>query len=382
LLNWIMLSLRTAVILGALPLMAASTTTGCADDTTWHKIGDTSKDCHWVAAFTARCDAKGYLGDDESSKVMGTEGCPEACGTCHDNPCEDAPLRDDFHDVPCIEAAVQSAADVTVGAVGLLEAALDPIPDYNAGGMCTVNVHWHLGAEHRSEGQYDEAGDFDHPDLEHRRLADEIRTGHMCHNAKEMWESGDELVATEYDWQYCSDMHVGLSYEIHWPHSNLGSCQTMWQYQYPFMDGVLCGATVGGLDYATAVNAINTGGAKIGVEGQVFTIVNSVDPTSSAYLRPTWDAMNGWDTTLATDVAYYQGSTTGDAANNDDNCRGTGGAVTWHVDRECHLLEAATMDNLCRQMLLLPADDLSADTHPHGARETVIPELADTPFSA
>ena len=78
-------------------------------------------------------------------------------------------------------------------------------------------------------------------------------------------------------------------------------------------------------------------------------------------------------------VAYYQGSTTGDAANNDDVCRGTGNLVTWHQDRKCHTLEASTMDEMCRRMLVISADDMSPDVVPHGARETVTNALSDTP---
>ena len=98
-------------------------------------------------------------------------------------------------------------------------------------------------------------------------------------------------------------------------------------------------------------------------------------------IRPTWDVLNGWDRQSATDVAYYQGSTTGDAvqsgANAGDKCRGTGDLVTWHVDRECHTLEASTMDEMCRRMLVISADDMSPDVIPHGARETVVAALTD-----
>ena len=107
------------------------------------------------------------------------EGCPDACGFGA-NPCIDpdlgyAPLRDDLPNVPCADADAQSAYDVTEGSVGLMDPALDPIPDYNAAGMCTVNVHWHIGAEHRSEGQYTEEYAFDHPGLAtyERRLQSE-----------------------------------------------------------------------------------------------------------------------------------------------------------------------------------------------------------------
>ena len=39
------------------------------------------------------------------------------------------------------------------------------------------------------------------------------------------------------------------------------------------------------------------------------------------------------------------------------------------------------MDNICRQMLVISADDMSPDVAPHGARETVSASLADTPYT-
>jgi hypothetical protein len=321
-----------------------------------------------------------------------------------ENPCIDstgqAPLRADLGDIECESAGAQSATDVTKGAAGDLDPALAPIVDYNDMGMCTVNVHWHIGAEHRSEGQYDENAAFDHPNKDtyagsHRRLASAdggMRIGHMCTKGKELWEANDASVknadgtVNEYDWKYCKDMHVGLTYEFHWPHSSLGACQTPWQYQYHFLDGVYCAATMGGLTYAQAAAALTSDPptAFIGVEGQVFTIVNGGD---AAAKRPTWDVLNGWDRQAIEEtkndatggVAYYQGSTTGDAANNDDVCRGTGNLVTWHQDRKCHTLEASTMDEMCRRMLVISADDMSPDVIPHGARETVTAALSDTP---
>ena len=73
------------------------------------------------------------------------------------NPCIDstgqAPLRADLGDVDCEDASTgaQSATDVTKGAPGTRDPALAPIADYNDMGMCTVNVHWHIGAEHRTD---------------------------------------------------------------------------------------------------------------------------------------------------------------------------------------------------------------------------------------
>merc|ERR1719194_275251 len=266
------------------------------------------------------------------------------------NPCIDpaidkAPLRNDLGDIDCEDASTgaQSATDVTKGAAGDRDPGLAPIVDYNDAGMCTVNVHWHIGAEHRSEGQYDEAAAFDHPNKDtyagsHRRLASSdggMRIGHMCTKGKELWEANDASVrnsdgsVNEYDWKYCKDMHVGLTYEFHWPHSSLGACQTPWQYQYHFLDGVLCGATQLGIDINTAAAALTSKAHAIGVEGQVFTIVNGATDAAggAAAIRPTWDVLNGWDRQSAKDVAYYQGSTTGDAvqsgAHAGDKCRGT-----------------------------------------------------------
>merc|ERR1719199_1064456 len=155
-------------------------------------------------------------------------------------------------DLDCEHAQVgaQSGTDVTKGAAGTKDMTDTPGPivSYNDKGMCTVNVHWHIGAEHKSTGEYDEDAAFDHPNKDtyagsHRRLASAdggMRIGHMCHKGKELWEGSHPSVRNtdgtvkEYDWKYCKDMHVGLTYEFHWPHSSLGACQTPWQYQYHF----------------------------------------------------------------------------------------------------------------------------------------------------
>jgi len=321
------------------------------------------------------------------------------------NPCAGAPLTAELGNVPCDGRGVkvQSPVDVTPGfESGLREPDLPPHVDLKADGMCVVNVHWHLGAEHRSETEYSELFWFKHPKLPegHRRALakdykeqDRYKTGidihdipiehvgHMCKIAKEGFERNDPIYTTEYNFKYCKDMHVGLTYEIHWPHSSLGACQTKWQFQQPFMDGVLCGATTGNVGRDDALEYIfNDRAVHIGVEGQVFTIVNTgKSPTESPYGYPEWDTLVGWHTILAgDDYATYKGSTTGAGADN-EFCRATGGMVTWHQDRRCYPLEAATMDNLCRLMLVVPADDLSPDVEPHGARDTVLPDIADDP---
>ena len=64
-------------------------------------------------------------------------------------------------------------------------------------------------------------------------------------------DSGINMV-DDYDWKYCSGMHVGYTYELHWPHSNMGDCPTAanpwpkWQYQSHFMDGASHSASLPG----------------------------------------------------------------------------------------------------------------------------------------
>jgi len=279
---------------------------------------------------------------------------------------------------------VQSGADVTVGSNGTMTAGLEPITaPYGTQGMCPVNVHWHLGAEHKNTGTFDQPPPANLDANTRRRLASTNEAGHWC-PAIDGAAQGINM-ADDYAWEHCSDMHVGYTYELHWPHSNFGMCGSEWQYQSHFMDGVLCqgnamiadtaakglvAGQAGFLDIAGAVGAVFSGAtdygsrtAKLGVHAQVFTLTND-----AAHDYPEWDMMSGFNTELAEDVAIYQGSTTGQKNGNED-CRATGGMVTWQVDRGCHKISARAMDYLCKQMKE-QADDMSSDTHPHNARET------------
>merc|ERR1712014_319613 len=177
---------------------------------------------------------------------------------------------------------------------------------------------------------------------------------------------GDSRFTTEYDWKYCSDMHVGETYEVHWPHSALGACGTPNQYQYPFYDGVFCGATaelLGTLQPQDIASAV-------GVQGQIFTIVNDEN-----YYYP--DLVRGMivdaDHGMGQDMAVYTGSTTGTSRDNTICSSYT--PITWQVDRKCHLISASSFDKACADMLQM-RDDMSMDVEPHGARELVLSSLA------
>lgn len=80
--------------------------------------------------------------------------------------------------------AEQAGANVTAGYKGLLDATgRVPITGtYLEAGLCPVNVHWHLGTEHLSVGEYDEYGSGPVEDRRSRRLGADVRKGFQCHH--------------------------------------------------------------------------------------------------------------------------------------------------------------------------------------------------------
>ena len=182
-----------------------------------------------------------------------------------------------------------AAANVTKGYVGGMEVDIVPITkSYYQAGLCPVNVHWHLGSEHFSAGEFDcedpkkcgpyhAADDAAHDDDGHtddagegdsrRQLAGDARKGYQCN----YYDEDDSKFTAPYDWQFCDKtMEVGQTYEIHWPHSSAGACGTPNQYQTPFYDGVFCNLP---LDVFQTLSAQDIA-SNVGVQAQVFTIVN------------------------------------------------------------------------------------------------------------
>jgi len=94
-------------------------------------------------------------------------------------------------------------------------------------------VHWHLGAEHKNDGTYSLPPPTNLVANTGRRLASTNEAGHWC---PAVTDASINMV-DNYVFKHCTDMHVGYTYEIHWPHSTLGACGTKWQYQSHFMDG-------------------------------------------------------------------------------------------------------------------------------------------------
>jgi hypothetical protein len=237
-------------------------------------------------------------------------------------------------------------------------------------GLCPVNVHWHLGAEHRSAGQFDENGKGPGDDSHRKLLAGATRLGGRCHH----YDSHDPKFTKPYEWKHCdASMKVGETYEVHWPHSALGACGTVNQYQTPFYDGVFCNmdpaATGAGGEGRGEVSlaGVSDFSASVGVQSQTFTIVND-----EAYYYP--DLMRGMivDANHGKTVTAYSGSTTGTSRSN--TVCSAYGPISWHVDRTCHLISASTFDKMCADMKA-QNDDMTDDLYAHGSREVVAQSL-------
>ena len=287
--------------------------------------------------------------------------CPKRFNTVGpppgDNPC--AGKKPDLPNVECVQNDIamtgeQSGTNVTLGYKGLKETDAVPIttPFYQAG-ICPVNVHWHLGAEHLSVGEYDETGTGPSDIHERRRLSGKTQAGFQC----KLYDANDPKFTKKFKFEHCKDMEVGQTYEVHWPHSAAGACGTVNQYQTPFLDGVFCRDGV-----------ITDTAGQIGVQAQVFTIVND-----EKYFYP--DLFRGMivDGEKGVEITKYTGSTTGTKVNNTICSQFT--PVTWQVDRKCHLISASSFDKMCADMLA-QRDDMSEDVIPQGSRVLVADELA------
>jgi len=288
-----------------------------------------------------------------------------------DNACSGKKLALDNALCVDMEVQPQAGANVTKGYVGGMDVGdIKPnTAEYYASKMCPVNVHWHLGAEHYSVGEYDEDGDGPHGNAEApdwaqraRDLAEgkDVRAGFRCHH----YDADDEKFTKPYDWKYCEGMEVGETYEVHWPHSAAGACGRVNQYQTPFYDGVFCNLDMDTFSTLQKQDIANA----VGVHGQVFTIVND-----ESYFYP--DMMRGMIKDVGEhgkDIAYYTGSTTGTTRDNEICSQYT--PITWQVDRKCHMISASSFDKMCYEMKM-QRDDMSGDLHAHGARELVTTDL-------
>mmetsp|Transcript_82748 Transcript_82748/g.161270 ORF Transcript_82748/g.161270 Transcript_82748/m.161270 type:complete len:342 (-) Transcript_82748:548-1573(-) len=331
--------------------------------------------------------------------MMKSDWCQESssnCDTCWGTWCEPAPLApmfganrcegskptdDVFDNFDCVDAVTnaieQSGVNVTLGYVGGIDNSATPpiMTSYREANLCPVNVHWHLGAEHLSVGEYDDQGTGPHDDLvlveeavAARKLeaSEGERLGFQCNQ----YDADDSKFTKPYTWDHCVDMVVGQTYEVHWPHSTVGACGTPYQYQTPFYDGVFCGLGDGSAIRDGALDAAGVA-TNVGVQSQVFTVVNDEN-----YYYPDLIAgaiYTGSGDDWFTDVSIYTGSTTG--TSRDNQVCSAYSPITWQVDRKCHMISASSFDKMCADMKS-QVDDMKKDLHPHGSRELVPTNLA------
>lgn len=350
-------------------------------------------------------DLTHLVADKAGDIVSGANVCAEKALKLPKISCFEEALDDGANvtvDTSVVQAGPQAGANVTLGyqgemdmsATGLFGAVVPITDSYYTKGLCPVNVHWHLGAEHYSAGEYDcedSASGWGYDDTEHRDLADlhsdghasedganycgpspiahrrlaagKTRKGYQCNH----YDKSDAKFTTPYEWKFCDQsMEVGQTYEVHWPHSSAGACHTPSQYQTPFYDGVFCNLDMATLSTLQAQDIANN----VGVQAQVFTVVNDENYYYPNLMRGMIvDGIDGF----GTDMAIYTGSTTGSSVNNELCSSYT--PITWQVDRKCHLISASSFDKMCADMAS-QRDDMTDDMYAHGARALVADVLA------
>lgn len=263
----------------------------------------------------------------------------------------------------CVNAEPQAPRDLTGGdgrasagakvpkAAVLNHAQADMLP--------LVNVHFHLGAEHKSDEYSDNtdsvAFDGSNSDrrLGTRRLAGgPVRPGYMCSSAN-LTDAQKE----PYTFQHCKgDVAVGKSYEVHYVHSSAGT--------HPAGDDTT--------EATSDLMADGLGGAANGrgllnpmvvVEAQVYHIVNDESLTSASSDS---HILHGWSVETHDKAVMYAGSTTGGSH---DNTVCSPYAITWHVDLRCHQVSASDFDKMCQEKAA--KYNLYNDLYPHSSRVLV-----------
>jgi len=266
------------------------------------------------------------------------------------------PVLDDKWNAPaaspaplaCSAAQPQSPRDVTASSPGSLTPRV-PVGDVAPTNYKHVNTHYHLGAEHKSTGEYDKQHDTSHA---RRLLSAETEYGFYCDNVASV-QALSTAQKTDYTWEYCENTHVDKTYEMHWVYSSGG-------------EGDLSAGLGGAFD--------TQNNPSVTVRAQVYHIVND---NSGVYDRN--DLLDGWDATAAaTDSVTYSGSTTGRSYNNADSCSPY--QITWQVDRKCHLISAKSFDAMCKKMKEQYAMD--ADAEPHSSRDLVTAALSSSTLTA
>jgi len=198
-----------------------------------------------------------------------------------------------------------------------------------------VNVHFHLGAEHKTD-------DFNQTYVKND-IEPNVTAGYAC--------TSRATNPPVYIFQHCQNVTVGGTYEVHYVHSSAGYNKTHLEHaSTEDIDDGLGGAASGrGIRNPT-----------IAVEAMTMFIVEDDQEGFNESI------MFGWSTMPNRSAISYMGSTTGESHNN-KICSPY--VVTWHVDLTCHNVKASAFDEMCRQMK--ENFTMTEDLKPHGSREIV-----------
>ena len=232
-------------------------------------------------------------------------------------------------DLNCSDAEPQSPRDVTPGFKGGLEARVRPLDGDATPRFIQANLHFHLGAEHKSNIPNGYYQTFQEVGIQEPlvRPSTDIRPGFFC--GLDDFPSSD---LQDFDFQFCKNVSVGYTYEFHWVFSTgaplTGLRDEGDEGQLGITDGL-------GGALARTVNP------KIIVRGQACRIINN---QSLVDVEADYDNLvNQWRQPPLGKAVRYIGSTTGTAF--DDNvCSPL--EVNWHVATECCTLSAQTFDRL------------------------------------
>lgn len=262
------------------------------------------------------------------------------------------PCPYDFTPPACEDAEPQTPRNLIPGSPGEMIPKAATLNDKQAQALPLTNVHFHLGAEHKSEsynnGTLSEAYDAKKDPDGVAGTDYSPRPGWMCPIA--------DLTADQmkpYEFKYCKKhVAVGHSYEVHYVHSSAGYDSE--DLSDAYIDSVNDG--LGG-----AANGRGQLNPMVVVEGQIFQIVNG-GPMSKGALA------DGWRVTGVENAVMYPGSTTGTSFDN-EVCSPY--AITWHVDLMCHQISPESFDEMCQEMS--ERYGLTKDLSAHGSRILVDP---------
>lgn len=270
-----------------------------------------------------------------------------------------APCPYNFNKPKCKDAEPQSPRDLTMSGGNYPAGMMDPkaatLTAAQAAMLRQANVHYHLGAEHKSTA-YSDGTDSAAYDAAHggRRLASQPRPGFMC---SQSGLSANQLVPHQF--LYCKgDVAVGKTYEFHYVRSSSG-------YDPEDLGGDLDAQINDGLGGAANGRALLN--PMVAVQAMVVQIVKTGGMSG---LNVTDLIMQWAEPDSMTEKVMYAGSTTGPSHNNDDVCSPY--AVSWHVDKRCHKMNADDFDMMCKKMKDIFG--LENDLYPHGSRTILDPK--------